>query len=87
MVDVFTPWICCIHLSRDSRHMQPPSLEPESGVMGTEMEYFVKSVQVAHSRLKGTCTRTYTHTCTCTLYMYMYMSRYMHAYAHTNTNT
>jgi hypothetical protein len=51
-VEVFGPWISSVPESADSSRAQPPSLELESGIMGTGMEYFVESVQTAHTCLR-----------------------------------
>ena len=52
-MDVFGPWISSIPLSSDGTQIQGPSLEPETGSMGIGMEYFVESIQIAHTCLKG----------------------------------
>ena len=53
IVDVFAPWVSSVQMSSDTSQPQPPCRDPESGIMGTVMEYFVESVQAAHNRLKG----------------------------------
>ena len=53
MVDVFGPWISSIPLSSDGTVVQGPSLEPETGSLGTCVEYFVESILTTHTSLKG----------------------------------
>ena len=61
MVDVFGPWISSIPLSSDCTVVQGPNLEPETGSLGTCVEYFVESIQTAHTSLKGVYN-IYVHT-------------------------
>ena len=80
-MEMFTPWICSIPLpgNKESDQMHSPCLEPESGIMGTAMDYFVDAIDAAHVRLKGD-THTHTHTLSLTLSL-------SHTHTHTHTHS